>query len=198
MRWEGARLPTIWTIPAPEVVSREARLELARRYLHVVGPGMPEAFAKWAGIGVPSGRVAFEGLGDELMPVRTPVGDGWILSSDEPAFLAEPAPAAPARLLPSGDTYYLLWGRDRELLVPDATRRAELWTSRVWPGALLVGGEIAGTWRRANEKLSIQPWRRLTLAEQEAIETEATSLPLTGVLGRIVVRWEAPEQDDHR
>ena len=82
------------------------------------------------------------------------------------------------------------WGVDRELLVPDAALRAELWTSRVWPGALLVGGEIAGTWRRANEKVSIQPWRQLTPKEIDAVEAEAASLPLPGVQGRIVTRWE--------
>jgi hypothetical protein len=108
-------------------------------------------------------------------------------------FRAKPGPAARTRLLPSGDTYFLLWGVDRELLVTDADHRARLWTSRVWPGALLVDGEIAGTWRRANEKLSIQPWRRLTPAEVKAVETEAASLPLPGVQGRIVVRWEDPD-----
>ena len=50
IRWDGARLPTIWTVPPPEVDPREARLELARRYLHVFGPTTPEAFAAWAGI----------------------------------------------------------------------------------------------------------------------------------------------------
>lgn len=64
------------------------------------------------------------------------------------------------------------------------------WTSRVWPGALLVGGEVAGTWRRANEKVSIQPWRRLTPREQEAVEAEAASLPLPGIQDRIRVRWD--------
>ena len=95
-----------------------------------------------------------------LTPVRTPIGDQWILTSDEPVFRSKPAPPAPARLLPSGDTYYLLWGSDRELLVPDPGRRGDLWTSRVWPGALLVGGEVVGTWRRAKAKVSIQTWRR--------------------------------------
>jgi hypothetical protein len=139
---------------------------------------------------VPSGLAAFESLGDEAIPVRTPVGDGWILASDEAAFRAERGPAAPARLLPSGDTYFLLWGRDRELLVADPKRRGELWTSRVWPGALLVGGEIVGTWRRANDKVSIQPWRRLTPKEHEDVEAEAKALPLPGVEGRIRVRWD--------
>ncbi len=122
--------------------------------------------------------------------MRTPVGDGWILSSDEETIRSKPLPAAPARLLPSGDTFFLLWGSDRELLVADADRRAELWTSRVWPGALLVDGEVVGTWRRANAKLSIQPWRSLTPAERDAVEAEAASLPLPGVQGQIVVRWE--------
>jgi hypothetical protein len=83
-----------------------------------------------------------------------------------------------------------LWGRDRQLLVPEADRRAELWTSRAWPGALLVGGEIAGTWRRANQKVSIQAWRRLSPSERDSVEAEATSLPLPGVQGRIVVSWK--------
>ena len=81
-------------------------------------------------------------------------------------------------MLPSGDTYALLWGRDRELLVPDAGRRSELWTSRVWPGAMLVGGEIVGTWRRANEKVAIQAWRRLSATEQEAVEATKVALDL--------------------
>jgi hypothetical protein len=195
IRWEGARAPEVWEVPAPVVDPREARIELARRYLHVFGPTGPEQFAGWAGIAATSGRPAFEALTGELTRVTTPIGDRWILGSDEPTFraAAKPrlsAPPAPARLLPSGDTYFLLWGIDRELLVPDATRRPELWTSRVWPGALLVDGEVAGTWRRANEKVSIQPWRRLSSAERDAVEAEATSLPLPGVQGRIVVRWE--------
>ncbi len=120
----------------------------------------------------------------ELTPVRTPIGDAWILASDEPAFLAsgEGSPAA-ARLLPSGDTWYLLQGRDRELLVPDAARRGELWTSRVWPGAVLVAGDVVGTWRRAQAKVSISPWRSLSPAERAAVEAEAASMPLPGSTG---------------
>jgi hypothetical protein len=195
IRWEGARAPTIWTVPAPGVDPQEARRELARRYLHVMGPGTTDAFAHRAGIGVPSGLAAFEALRvrDELTEVRTPVGDALILASDEGAFRATPGPTAPARLLPSGDTYFLLWDRDRELLVADTKHRGELWTSRVWPGALLVGGEIVGTWRRANEKLSIQQWRRLTPTEREAVEAEAAALPLPAVEGRIRVRWDEPD-----
>ena len=83
IRWEGARQPTIWTVPPPAMSESEARLELARRYLHVFGPTTPAAHGTWAGT-VPSvGRDAFAELGAALTPVSTPIGEGWILASDE-------------------------------------------------------------------------------------------------------------------
>ena len=188
--WDGARQPTIWSVPAPNMDSHEARLELARRYLKVFGPARPEAFATWAGIGTLSGIHAFKTLGKALTLVRTPIGEAWILSRDEPLFRAAPGTAAPARLLPSGDTWFLLQGADRELLVPDESQRRALWTSRVWPGALLVEGETVGIWRRARHLLTVQPWRRLSRAQRNAVEAEAASMPLPGMDRPMEVRWE--------
>ena len=190
IRWDGARAPLVWTVPRPEVDPRAACRELARRYLHVFGPATPASFTRWAGIGAGQARLAFDAL--DLTPVRTPIGDAWILSGDEPAFRERAGPAAAARLLPSGDAYYLLQGADRELLVPDAAQRAALWTSRVWPGAVLVGGEIVGTWRRASADVTVESWRRLTRAERAAVEAEAALLPLPGLERQIAVRWDAP------
>jgi hypothetical protein len=190
IRWEGARAPTVWTVPRPDVDPHAARRELARRYLHVFGPATPASFATWAGIGPVEAGAAFDGLKRSLTPVRTPIGDAWILTRDEPLLRADIEPAAAARLLPSGDTYYLLQGADRELLVPESKRRGELWTSRVWPGAVLVAGEIVGTWRRAQAKLSVHPWSRLPRAARDAVESEAARLPIPGVEGRISVGWD--------
>jgi hypothetical protein len=191
IRWDGARPPLVWTVPPPGIEPREARLELARRHLHLFGPTTPAAFASWAGIPPARGRDAFDALAGSLIPVRTPLGDAWILGPDEPAFrAAEGAPAA-ARFLPSGDVHLLLQGADRELLVPEATRRSALCTPRVWPGGLLVGGEIAGTWRRAQAELTIEAWRPLTPVERDAVEAEAASLPVAGVGGQVRVHWVA-------
>ena len=190
IRWEGARAPTLWTVPRPEIDPADARRELTRRYLHVFGPATPESFARWAGVGQAEARSAFKGLARSLTAVRTPIGDAWILARDEALFRAPERPAAAARLLPSGDAYYLLQREDRELLVPDPRRRGALWTSRVWPGAVLVAGEVVGAWRRAQHKLTIEPWRRLTRAERDAVEAEAVGLPLPRVEGQIAVRWE--------
>jgi len=189
LRWDGAHDAIVWTGPAPTLDARDARVELARRYLHVFGPTTAAAFARWAGIRPSAARSAFDTLGRALMPVRTTVGDAWMLASDEETMRLEPGPAAPARLLPSGDTYFLLWDSDRALLVPNATYRAALWTSRVWPGAVLVNGDIVGVWRRAGADMSIELWRRLSSSEREAIEAEALSLPLPGLTGPIVVRY---------
>lgn len=191
IRWEGARAPLVWTVPPPELEPFEARRELARRYLHVYGPTTAPAFARWAGIAAKQAAATFDSLARSLTPVRTPVGEAWILSRDEPELRAAVSePVETARLLPSGDAYYLLQGADRELLVPDARRRAELWTSRVWPGAVLLAGEIAGTWRRDGANLSVASWRRLSAGERALVEAEARSLPLPGLEREIAVRWE--------
>ncbi|MBF8289244.1 MAG: Activator of Hsp90 ATPase [Chloroflexi bacterium] len=121
--------------------------------------------------------------------MRTPVGDAWILAEDEATLRTEAGPDSGARMLPSGDAYFLLQGADRELLVPEADRRLALWTSRVWPGAVLLNGQLVGTWRRADRDIAIQPWQPLSPAERETVRVEAESLPLPAAPQQIRVRW---------
>jgi 4-hydroxymandelate oxidase len=53
----------------------------------------------------------------------------------------------------------------------------------VWPGAVLLDGEIQGTWRRAHDTVTIRTWNRLAPAARAAVEAEAAALPLPGVEG---------------
>jgi hypothetical protein len=189
IRWEGARRPLVWTVPPPKITPAEATPELARRYLHIFGPARRETFAKWAGIGARESTRAFEDLGAELISVRTPAGEAHMLATDEATMRESPPVAAAARLLPSGDAYTLHGtSEERALLVPDARQRGELWTPRVWPGAVLVAGEIVGTWRRAKRTVSIQTWTRLSRSAQDAVIAEAESLPLPDA-GQTIVHW---------
>jgi hypothetical protein len=190
IRWDGARQPTIRVVPPPAMGEAEARRELARRALHVFGPLTPEGFAAWAGVQPRAAPITFDELRASLIPVATPIGEAWILASDEALFRGASRPAAAARLLPSGDAYFLFHRpEERALLVERASERKRLWTSRVWPGALLVGGEVAGTWRRAHSAVTVESWRRLSRPERHAVEAEAASLPLPGSTGNIEVSW---------
>jgi len=51
LRWDGARDAVVWCVPPHDIAPRDARLELARRYLHIYGPSTVESVARWAGIG---------------------------------------------------------------------------------------------------------------------------------------------------
>ena len=190
IRWEGARAPVVWAVPAARIEPADACRELARRYLHVFGPTTSEGFARWAGISRRAAADAFASLEGSLLPVRSPLGDEWLLGADEAAVRAAEV-AASARLLPSGDAYFLLDGKERELLVPRTDQRERLWTSRVWPGALLVEGEIRGTWRRTQHTVRVDAWSRLSRRQRDAVEAEAASLPLPGIDRRIEVVWDA-------
>ena len=160
IRWDGARAPVVWTVAAAEIDPADARSELARRYLHIFGPATADGFAHWAGVSRRAAADAFASLENSLLPVRSPLGD------------------------------LLLHGAERELLVPRADQRERLWTPRVWPGALLVDGEIRGTWRRANRTVRVDPWVRLSPRTREAVEAEAGGLPLPGVDKAIEVAWD--------
>lgn len=189
IRWDGAGKPTIRMAPAPDIDPDDARRELARRFLHVFGPSTAESFRRWAGVGKRMAARVFASLEGSLLHVATPIGDGWALMEDEDELRSDSGKGDGVRLLPSGDAYYLLQGEDRELLVPDAANRDRLWTSRVWPGAVLADGEIVGTWRRSGAVVLVEPWGRVEPWIESAVVAEAQRLPLPGIDGPITVEW---------
>ena len=86
--------------------------------------------------------------------------------------------APPVRLLGPFDLF--LQGRDRELLVPDADRRRELWPALGRPGAVLADGEVVGTWRpRAKGRrlaVLLDPWVPWDAGLEEAVDAEIARL----------------------
>jgi hypothetical protein len=59
----------------------------------------------------------------------------------------------------------------------------------VWPGAVLVDGEIRGTWRRAQHTVRVETWGRLTRGARDAVEAEAAALPLPSLERDVAVVW---------
>jgi hypothetical protein len=191
IRWGGARAPIVWTVPPPTIDEAEATRELARRFLHVLGPAGPGAFAGWAGIGEDKAVRVFAELEPELVPVRAPLGEAHVLARDETLLRQPVAPTNGVRFLPSGDAYTLgVTLAERAFLVPDETQRGTLWTSRVWPGALLVDGELVGTWRRAKRVLTIDTWKKLSQAARDAVAAEADTLPLPDPGAGMTIHWQ--------
>ena len=112
IRWAGARAPRSGLSP----LRRSARPTRGASSPGVTSTssGLRPLRGSPAGLGSPSApRPTRSRRWRSLLPVRSPLGDEWLLADDEPAMRATATAAAPARLLPSGDAYFLLWGADR-------------------------------------------------------------------------------------
>ncbi len=70
--------------------------------------------------------------------------------------------------------------RDRQLLVRDTDRAKELWRTLGRPGAVLVGPEVAGTWRpRASGRklrVAVRMWGEVPRAVWKRVEEQAERL----------------------
>jgi len=73
------------------------------------------------------------------------------------------------------------------MLVPIQRYRNELWPKSVWPGALLVNGEIVGTWRRQIGRVVVHARQKLPEKTQAQVEKEVMSMPI--VSKNKEVRW---------
>src|ERR687892_1140638 len=164
-----------------------ARAELARRFLHCYGPATAERFAEWTGRSPKDARAAFELIEGELDELDLGAKQrGWLLASDTKALESPPSPSG-ARLLPLRDPY--LQQRDRATVLPDAAARKKVWQSVSGPGAVLVGGEIVGTWRSrldgARLQVQVETFGRPTREVRSDIEAEAERLALVRGTGAV-------------
>jgi len=194
IEWDGAT--TSWRLVEPPTEGPEpARLELARRFLRSVGPSTPKEFAWWSGGWAGSfgastrgelsdAQQTFRSLEKELAEVEFEGKQGWTLRTDR-SRLERAVPVETVRLLPAGDPF--LASADRALLVPQPRFRSELWPKSVWPGALLVNGELVGTWRRQVGRVTVRAWRPLEPKVKEAVEEEVSRMPIESTKKEI--RW---------
>lgn len=148
-------------------------LDVVRGYLRLLGPATPRHVAGYLDAPVKEVQARWPGDAEEV----TVDGETrWLLAGD----LAAAAAGDPGgtRLLGPFDLY--LQARDRTTLVPDAAHAKDLWRILGRPGAVLVDGEIAGTWRprAAGGKLTVAVtlWRAGTPALRAGIEEQAQQL----------------------
>jgi hypothetical protein len=127
-----------WGGPAATV---PAHLDAIRAALHLLGPTTPKLVAGYLDAPV---RTVRERWPEDTAAVTVAGEVRHVLAEDVGTLRDAPATSG-LRLLGAFDPW--LQARDRELLVPDPTRRRTLWPVLGRPGAILVGHEIVGTWR---------------------------------------------------
>jgi winged helix DNA-binding protein len=170
----GTSPPVLRPIPGFTVADDvPEHLDVVRGYLRLFGPATPRHVAGY--LDAPVADVAAR-WPDDAVEVSVAGERRWLLAADLER--AGSGPAAGVRLLGPFDPYLQL--RDRPLLVADRACAADLWRTLGRPGAVLVDGEVAGTWRPrksgARLDLKVQPWRELTTAAQAAIGAQAERL----------------------
>lgn len=155
--------------PLPGAAEDPSALALA--YLRLHGPATPAEVAGFLGTSTTQARRLWP---DGLAEVDVDGRRAFLPEEDLPALRRAPEPD-PVRLLPPLDP--LLQGRDRDLLVPDERRRAQLWRIIGNPGAVLAGGEVVGAWRpKAGKRrldVTVTAFEPLSPATRAALEAES-------------------------
>jgi hypothetical protein len=193
IRWD-ARTVSVLPAAPPEIDEEDARRELARRFLHWLGPATPSQLARWAAIDRADAETTWRGLGSELAPVATTYGTRMMLAADQKRLSTLRGRVVGVRLLPLGDPYlYPHAGLRVAAPPPDLAQRARrLGASdrlvNSLAGRVLLNSEILGSWGRAGTSFTVIPWRPLSDEEHDAIrgELETAAGPLGGAPQ---VRW---------
>jgi hypothetical protein len=167
-RWRfGGRAPFVLagTLAKPDPK------EMVRRYLAAFGPATPGDATAWSGVG--GMREVFESLRGELRTFRDEAGRELFDVPD--GLLPGAAVDAPVRFLPEYDNT-LLGHKDRSRVIADEHRKLIYIGPGLMAGTLLLDGFAAATWKVKDGELALEPFRKLTKAEQKAIEPEADAL----------------------
>ena len=146
---------------------------VVRAYLRLLGPATPKHVADYLDAPVKDVKARWP---VDSAEVSVDGEQRWVLAADESALAADPV--CTTRLLGPFDLF--LQARDRPLLVDDTARAKALWPVLGRPGAVLVDGEVAGTWRprKAGKRLrvSVDLWTGDTAAVRAAITQQAERL----------------------
>ncbi|MDT8909377.1 DNA glycosylase AlkZ-like family protein [Amycolatopsis sp. PS_44_ISF1] len=164
-----------------------AAARVLERYLRLNGPATPADAAAFAGT---TKAVATQNWPADLVEVRVD-GRRAFLPADRIAALENPPSPSPVRLLPPLDPF--TQARDKAVLVPDQAYAKEIWKVLGSPGALLVDGELHGTWRAkatgARLNLTITPFTPCSRATRTAAEDEAALVATARGYDQHAVTW---------
>jgi hypothetical protein len=174
--WERRRADLY--APAGQWVGRDdadeeaGRELLVRRYLAAFGPATVADIRNWSRLGREETERALERIGPRTF--RDEQGKALVDLPRAP--LPDPETPTPPRFLPTWDAVLLVHAR-RTGVLPEEFRQ-RIFNSKV-PFSMhtfLLDGAVAGAWRYEKGRIDLQPFRRLTRSEREALEPERDAL----------------------
>lgn len=159
----------------PQNTVSHPRLAVLQAYFRVNGPTNWTLFRDWMAAGTPATKQLWEEMPEPLVRVTVDT-QRYDLPESLVGAVREAPSAKGVALVPPNDPY--LRQVDRTLLVPDPAQRRQVYRALSAPGALIVDGEVAGTWRyrRSDHEVRVEPFGGLTPTQEEAIEQRAHSL----------------------
>ena len=175
--WERRRadlygLAEDWIGAEPDLDPDDALEHLVRRYLTGFGPASVAEIAGWAGVRPAVIAPAVERMGLRVFAAE----DGTTLVDLPRAPRPDGETPAPERFIPVWDATLLVHARRAVLIREDD--RARIFNTKT-PQSLhtfLVDGEVAGSWRFADGRVIVEPFRPLPKATMRLLDDEAERL----------------------
>jgi hypothetical protein len=174
--WERRRadlyaLAEDWLGPS-DASAYEGRRLLIRRYLQGFGPAAPKEIADWAGLKVQPVNEALEQV--ELRRFRDENG-GLLVDLPRSPLPSADTPA-PARFLPTWDATLLVHARRTQVLPEE--HRPKVFNTKTPQSVptFTVDGQVAGTWRHDNDRVTLSPFGRLSKEARAETDAEAELL----------------------
>lgn len=157
-------------VPPASAQTREQSLaQLAERYFRSRGPATERDLAWWSGLPLGDVRQAIALVRPRLDRLELGGAEYWLAAD-----AVEARPSRRVQLLPALDECLIAY-QDRRAFVEEAHVRKINNGGGILRPIVLVGGRAVATWTRTLAKgalsVTVEPFRRLTPAEREALAT---------------------------
>lgn len=153
----------------------EGLVELAQRYFRSRGPATVHDFAKWSGLAVAEAGKGLEEIQGQLERTELDGQTYWFPAGTQ----AENAPlliGPKAHLLSVFDEYISSY-KDRSAILHDGYGEILATLGNALQYILVIDGQVTGTWKRTirkqNVTIELNPFRRLTEPENQAVAVAA-------------------------
>lgn len=162
--------------PNSRVLEREEALAaLARRYFTSRGPATLKDYIWWSGLPVTDARAGLAMIKSQLVEEKIDGQSYWLDPSSLPA-TQEIAPTV--HLLPNYDEYIVSYADRSAIYDPGRVKQVDARGNFLFNHTIVVDGQVAGTWKRALRKKSVEITPNLFYPLSEA-EIQALSVEMS-------------------